>query len=189
VVLLHDARGSADSREVIRPLRLGLAAAGWDTLSLQLPLAGRDEGNAARTARQAAIAQRLTAGLAWLKDRQLDQAVVVAQGDSAAAALRLATQTPPAAFGALVLVSSPMTGETADEQAARVAMPLLDVLAQRDVAAVLEGAAARDAAARAADKSDYRQVAVADGVAGFAGSEEVLVSTVRAWLAANTDRP
>jgi pimeloyl-ACP methyl ester carboxylesterase len=183
VVLLHGIRGSADSREVIRPLRLGLAAAGWDTLSLQLPVARRDEGDAERTARQAAIAERLAAGLAWLKGRQPDRQVVIAQGDSAAAALQLAAQTP-AALSALVLVSSPLAGE----QAARVAIPLLDVIAQRDAAAVLDGAAARDAAARAAGRSDYRQVAIADGVAGFAATEDLLLSTVRAWLAANSDR-
>ena len=188
IVLLHRARGSADDAAVIRPLRLGLAAAGWDTLSLQLPLARRDEGDAERTARQAAIARRLAAGLAWLKDRQPDRQVVIAQGDSAAAALKFAAQAP-AALGALVLVSSPPAGEAAGEQAARVAIPLLDVIAQRDVAAVLDGAATRDAAARAAGKSDYRQVAIADGVAGFAATEDLLVSTVRAWLAANTDGP
>ena len=57
------------------------------------------------------------------------------------------------------------------------------------MAAVIDGAAARDAAARAAGRSEYRQVAIVDAVAGFAGTEDMLVSTVRAWLAASTDTP
>ncbi|MCG8434202.1 MAG: alpha/beta hydrolase family protein, partial [Gammaproteobacteria bacterium] len=37
VLLLHDPWGNADSPEVTRPLRRGLAQAGWETLALQLP--------------------------------------------------------------------------------------------------------------------------------------------------------
>ena len=36
--------GNADSDEAIRPLRLGLAEAGWDTLALQLPVELRSAG-------------------------------------------------------------------------------------------------------------------------------------------------
>ena len=116
VVLLHDHQTNADSPEAIRPLRLGLAAAGWDTLSLQLRVAAR--GNAPGTGKGASdiSAARLEAGLDWLRARGITDLVILAQGSRAQVALEWITSARPQGVQALILLSSTLalTPEEAD---------------------------------------------------------------------------
>ena len=187
IVLLHDQRGNANSLEVIRPLRLGLAQAGWETLSLQLPNAARDEGRAAWLSRQTVILARLQAGSDWLKARKrLDQAIV-AQGDSGSIAVRFAADTLPRELKALVLVSSHLEHDeaTGPDPLGRLKTPVLDIFAERDVRPVLDSAPARKTAAAAAKDQDrvYRQAMVTGAMPGFFGLEDSLLARIRGWLA------
>jgi hypothetical protein len=188
IILLHDQGTSANSLELIRPLRLGLSQAGWDTLSLQLPSGPGDQIHAASQSRRAIILARLQAGLAWLKARKSLNQAIVAQGNSAGPALQFAAGKPPRELRALVLVSSLIEPDEADGLAdalIRIRLPLLDIYAERDHGAVLDAAQARrDAAARRKDKK-YSQVDIPGSVAGFFGLEESLLSRIRGWLAVN----
>lgn len=188
IILLHDQGTSANSLEVIRPLRLGLSQVGWDTLSLQLPSGPRDRVGAASQSRRTVIAGRLQAGLAWLKTRKSLNQAIVAQGDSAGPTLQFAAESPPRELRALVLVSSLIEPAAADGLAdtlIRIRLPVLDIYAERDHGAVLDAAQVRrDAAARREDKK-YSQVDIPGSVPGFFGLEESLLSRIRGWLAVN----
>lgn len=189
VVLLHDQGTGPDSHEVIRPLRLALSAAGWDTLSLELPAAGRGEDRRDWLDRGAVISARLGAGIDWLAGRGLRRPAGVALGDSATPLLASASEGPGTALGALVLISASAGADDADALAAlgRLRLPVLDVVAERDAPAVLQTAEARRLAA--ADNAGYRQMTVPGAVAGFAGLEASLSSRVRAWLAVYAAAP
>jgi len=180
IVLLHDRATAANSLEVMRPLRLGLAQAGWDTLSLQLSSSRGDQpGDAVTTT-------RLRAGLDWLRTRKLTRLAVVALGDSAGAALAFAADKPPPELKALVLVSAviePQTTATTEVPQ----LPLLEVHAERDHPLVLEGIAARKGYAHGG--ADYSQRVVSGASAGYFGLEEGLLSLIRGWLAGKTDTP
>lgn len=193
LILLHDENGNADSLEVIRPLRLALSDAGWDTLSLQLSGHYRDTDRAHWLARGPQIVARLTSGIDWLKGRGIDRLVILAQGASGTVALQwVAAQKTAPDVRALVLVSTPWT--TVDEIDGMVALrqaklPILDIYAQRDIAAVVDTAAARRLAAQEAGNTGFRQRFVAGATPGFRGLETGLLADMRAWLAANTDTP
>jgi len=188
IILLHDQGTSANSLELIRPLRLGLSQAGWDTLSLQLPSTPRDRVRAASKSRRTIILGRLQAGLAWLKARKSLNQVVVAQGDSGGPALKFASEKPPRELRALVLLSSPVEPAEADGAAdalIRIRLPVLDIYAERDHYAVLDAAQARRNAAAGREDKQYRQAKVPGAVPGFFGLEDSLLSRVRGWLAVN----
>lgn len=187
IVLLHDGMTNADSLEVIRPLRLAMADAGWDTLSLQLPGGYRDEPPGAWLARREAIDARLQAGLDWLQSRAQTARVVIGLGESGSVAVRRAARQSTQ-IQALVVISYPIdsAAEKDDLEALRrLAMPTLDLYAERDTAAVQASAAMRRQVALDGQLTAYRQAVVAGATPGFGGLEEPLVSDVRAWLAAN----
>ena len=184
IVLMHDQGSKANSLEVIRPLRLGLADAGWDTLSLQLPEAARDEGRRAWQARRAEILARLQAGLTWLKARGQGTQVIIAKGDSGAIALQYAVDRPPRELQALVLVSAVLGLGEPDQREpdlGQLRMPMLDIFAERDIRPVVDTAAARSRAGEAAP--GFRQHRVAGATAGFFGLEDDLTGRIRSWLA------
>ena len=188
LILLHDQGTGADSREIIRPLRLGLADAGWDTLSVQLPSAYRREGHEAWHARAPLIQARLQAAMAWLNTHGNSRQVVIAIGDSAAIALEFAAAQAPAGLRGIVLVSAAAEPDSASLSALQQRkLPILDIFAERDRGRVVDAAAARLQAALEAGSDYYRQRAVLGATAGFPGLDDSLVASIRAWLSANTD--
>ena len=188
IILLHDQGTSANSLELIRPLRLGLSQAGWDTLSLQLPSAPRDQIVASSQSRRTIILGRLQAGLAWLKARKSLNQAIIAQGDSGEPALKFASEKPPRELRALVLVSSRIEPAKADgvtDALVGIRLPVLDIYAERDHATVLDAAQARRHAAAGRKDKQYSQAEVPGAVPGFFGLEDSLLSRVRGWLAVN----
>jgi dienelactone hydrolase len=181
-------RQNANGLEVIRPLRLGLADAGWDTLSLQLPSASRTLGRAAWLSRQQQIVSRLQAGLNWLGSRKPANQVIIAQGDSGSMVLEYALDSRPPELKALVLVSAFLDSSTADAAVPagdRAPLPVLDIYAQRDYPGVVGNAQARlDSAYRDA-RSNYQQRVVDGATGGFFGLEADLLARISAWLATN----
>lgn len=182
-ILLHDSHANADATDVIHPLRTGLADAGWDTLSVQLPVAYPGSGlpDAAAVTERLALAQR------WLADRDMEDIVVIAQGDSVGPAIaRLAADASPT-VRALVLVSSP-TADDYGDGFRRLRVPLLDVVAEFDTPSVSAARITRTAWARESGQT-YRALAIPAATPGFRATTGLLVARVRAWLAGTVDEP
>lgn len=183
IVLLHDRLNNADSEEAIRPLRLGLAEAGWDTLSLQLAVEPRSTVAGQDT--DGVSAMRLDAGMAWLKARDIDKLVLLAQGDRASLALQWATAQRTQELRALILLSAPLAPPSDDLRNSLRALdlPVLDIYAERDYPPVL--ATAPNRSMLGTDNPAYRQRALAEAPGGFFGAEQELIDSIRAWLTAH----
>jgi hypothetical protein len=184
VILLHDSHANADAADVIRPLRVGLADAGWDTLSVQLPVARPGSGSPDSSA----VAQRLAQARQWFAGRDDDEVVVIAHGDSAGPALAGLADAADPAVRALVLVSSP-SGTASADAFGRLRIPLLDVVAEFDAAPATAGRAERTDWARQAGEAGqaYRSLAIASADPGYGSTAGLLVARVRAWLAGIVD--
>lgn len=188
VILLHGPRNTVDGVRVIRPLRLGLAEAGWETLSLQLPSALPTEPEAAWLARNPGLAEQIAAAVKWLAGRGQRNQVVLAEGASAAASLRYAAAGPAREVTGLVIVSSRFGATTGElETLSKLELPLLDLVAEHDAAGVLETTAARQRALANRERADYARREVTGANPGFARVETALLATVRAWLASRVD--
>lgn len=184
IVLLHDRLGNADSEEAIRPLRLGLAEAGWDTLSLQLPIQPRSAGAGHDT--DGSNAALLDEGMAWLKARDIDRLVLLAQGDRAGMALQWAAAQRMQELRALILLSAPLASPPGDDLRSSLrasGLPLLDIYAERDYPPVI--ATAPNRSMLGIDNPGYRQRVLPDATSGFFGAEQELIDSIRAWLSAN----
>ncbi len=110
VILLHDAGGHADWPGVIGPLRRGLPALGWSSLSLQLPIppiavAGDIEANARATARLLEASRpRIAAAVELLKSRGVENIALIGHGSGALAAADYLAENLAAGVGGAVLV-------------------------------------------------------------------------------------
>lgn len=187
VVLLHGPGTNANSHEVIRPLRIGLSQAGWDTLSVQLPATYPGARPAAWLDNAEQINAALQAALDWLKQRRQLNQVVLTVGASGRIALRHAASAAPAELQAAVLVSASADfADPADaDMLGTLKLRVLDVYAERDRPTVTGTAMARKRAARKAGATRYDQRTVAGAIRGFRAHEAQLLATVRAWLQAN----
>jgi pimeloyl-ACP methyl ester carboxylesterase len=183
-ILLHDRGLHADTEEVVRPLAIELARHGWETLAVQLPVAG---AGAPERDWQALVDQaqpRLQAAADFLLARDVDSLAVVGHGLGAAMAARFVAGQANTAGGALVLIGAPQ--RHVPDDLPRVTVPTLDMFGERDARA-RDGAVARRLAAGDA----YTQVEIPGVDHRFTAAQALLASRVRAWLnrVAGTDAP
>ena len=186
-VVLHGRGAHADSPFVVRPLALGLPEAGWDTLSLQLPVAGDTASPEAWEALIPEAAPRIRSALAWFAQQGIGSVVLIGHDLGALAAVDfLAQATPPAAVRAVVLISAaaPNGGGSArlTETLRAVELPVFDVYGQRDLPWIQESARQRRLAARDAGNDAYTQVELPGADHQYTGVEDLLVSRVRGWM-------
>ena len=185
VILAHGRGANPDWNDVIQPLRIGLPEHGWETLSLQMPLAAAD---AAPDAYEALIPEafpRLTAASEMLNQQGTRNQVVIGHSLGARMVVGWLAQDPPPSVRAGVLVGLAVGPDEAGTLKAleRIKIPLLDIYGSRDLDSVMDSAPARAAAARRGGNPDYRQLEIAGADHFFRGQETLLLARVRAWLA------
>ncbi len=193
VILLHGRGAHPDWNEVIHPLRVGLAAAGWHTLSIQLPIAAADAPTEAYTALIPEAAPRIAAAVTFFQERKIRPVAIVAHSlgaRMAAAYLAGAADAPVAAFVAVGLPADPKEPEAGTLGAlAKIRTPTLDLYGSRDLDSVLGSAGQRQQAAKRAGNPVYERVEVPGADHFFRGLDDALVSRVGAWLHRVTQVP
>lgn len=183
-LILHGRGANPDWTEVIHPLRVGLPEHGWDTLSIQLPVASEGAGDREWRQTIPEAVPRITAALAFLDREGMKNVVLIAHsfGNRAVAAFLDSGQVPEA-VRAWVAIGAPF-GDDNEELAVvrKLKLPILDLYGQQDLPQVLAGSRARRLAARDANNDAYetREVPGADHF--FNGQDELLLSIVRAWM-------
>jgi pimeloyl-ACP methyl ester carboxylesterase len=190
VILLHGRGAHPDWPDVIRPLRVGLPAAGWRTLAIQLPVAAADAPDAAWDVLVAEAGPRIAAAVAALRQEQPRQPVaLVGHGLGARMAVEYLASAPAGAVQAFVAVGLPAGIRNAPatvDALAKAPLPILDLYGSRDLEPVRGGAADRLQAARRAGNAAYRQAEVAGADHQFSGMGNALLARVRAWLHGKT---
>ena len=95
-------------------------------------------------------------------------------------------ENPPTEVQALVLISAPIVDTENDlKHLAELAVPVMDLFAENDIADVTDAAPAKRRAA--IDLPGYSQRTVPGAMAGYERTADNLVAQVRAWLAAHAD--
>jgi pimeloyl-ACP methyl ester carboxylesterase len=184
-LVLHGIGVHPNWPQVVYPLRTGLPAEGWSTLSLQMPVLPNEAQDADYAPLFDEVSPRIEAGVAFLKEQGAQRVVVVAHSLGAAMAARhLATH--PGEIAALVAVG--MSGARPDPRMDNVAsleqirIPVLDVYGQHDLAQVLESGAERAAAAARAGNPGFTQVQIPEADHFFDGHSQTLLEVVVDWL-------
>jgi len=182
-LVLHGIGAHPDWPQVVYPLRTGLPAHGWSTLSLQMPVLPNDASSEDYAPLFDEVAPRIEAGIAFLKEKGAKQIVIVAHSLGVAMATYYLSGEPA---DIVALAGIGMSGGAKDPRMdnlaslAKVHIPVLDLYGQRDNENVLSTSAQRVKAA--AGNPAYSQVQVPGADHFFDGKDQVLLETVSGWL-------
>jgi hypothetical protein len=185
VILLHDMRGNPDSGNVIHDLRNSLPRRGWETLSIQLPLAARQAGVDEYRRLIPAALPRIQSAVDFLSGRQNRNLILLGHGLGAEMGLAYLSARPDQPIQAFVAIT--MTADAArddeDFPPNGLQIPMLDLVGSLDRVAIKHKADLRKAGASRAGWTQYRQDIVTGADHEFRGLAESLHSRVGAWLA------
>ncbi len=187
VILLHDMGQHLNWPGVIQPLREELPRYGWATLSLQMPVLPMNVEQSDYGKSLQLASQRIQAGYDYLRGKKLLNTVLIGQGLGAASAIRHISQQEETPFVALVLISmadwnwlTPPLDALQD--LGKISIPVLDVYASNDRAAVLEAVAERKKLIRPQLQETYRAARIGGAGPYYSGFEQALLKRVRSWL-------
>lgn len=188
VVVLHGIGAHPDWPEVINPLRVGLAEAGWNTLSVQLPILPNEAESEEYLPLFPEAPPRINAAIDFLRQTDGGPVFIVAHSMGSSMALAFfGDRTNPGVSG-LVLIGTNTGGSGGlDESAERlegVVVPILDLYGELDLEPVLAGVETRAKVAAASGNRDFSQIEVAGADHFFNGVEDELLDTVSEWLEA-----
>jgi len=179
IVVLHGIGAHPDWPQVVNPLRVTLAEAGWTTLSIQLPVLDNEASPEAYDAIIADASPRISAALDFLQEQGATGSYIVAHsmGSRMASYFLASTEKPVKGFvGIGMNVGSVQYFD-------QYSLPVLDIYGSDDLEGVLGSAA--DRAKQASGNSQYTQMVVDGADHFFNGMEDDLYVLVQNWLDIN----
>ncbi len=185
VIILHGRGAHPDWVDVVQPLRSELPEFGWETLSLQMPVAASDAGDGAYRALVPEAFPRIEAGVRYFKDRGVANILLLGHSLGGRMAVDYVATGGAGEIKALVVVGLSIHKDengAALRSLEKIDLPILDVYGSRDLDAVYKTAKERANAARRAGNTAYRQIEVQGADHFFNGLSNTLVARVRAWI-------
>jgi pimeloyl-ACP methyl ester carboxylesterase len=179
VVILHGIGAHPDWPQVVNPLRVQLAEAGWTTLSIQLPILDNEAEPAAYDAIINEASPRIAAALAYLQNQGASGSYIVAHSMGSRMASEFLANSDKPVEGFVGIGMNVGTVEYMDQYE----LPVLDIYGSDDLEGVLGSAA--DRASQASGNPRYTQVVVDGANHFFDDMEGELYARVKAWLEAN----
>ena len=186
VILLHDMDADPNTTAVIRPLRIGLSDRGWETLSIQLPLASQNADSQEYRSLTEEALPRIQAAIDFFGARQNLNLVLLGHGQGAATGLGFLSKAPAKEVRAFVAIG--LTDMTSPDQSltqkmiGALEMPMLDLFGSQDLENVVRGAKSRHDSAKRGGRRAYRQDLVSGADHDFIGLEEALLARISAWF-------
>jgi len=185
-IILHGMDAHPDWNDVVQPLRSQLPEFGWETHSLQLPVAAGDAPEGVYGLLVPEAFPRIDAGVEFFKQRGIVNIALIGHSLGARMGVEYLAAGTPKEIRAFVGVglpaarNSPAGGTLAALE--KITIPLLDIYGDRDIGPVLDSVRARAMATRKGGNSGYRQIEVPGADHFFNGLADTLVARVRAWL-------
>lgn len=180
VIVLHGKGANPDWHEIVQPLRTHLPSHGWDTLSIQLPVAASDASEADWSGVVSEAAPRIKAALEYLEGKNRLNVVLVAHSMGVAMAMDFLGRDPDS-VQALVAIGTPDMPIVYDTLR-KLTIPVMDLYGADDFPEVKKATKKRKKAARKAPNPRFIQVEVNNADHFFTGQEEMLEARVRSWL-------
>jgi alpha/beta superfamily hydrolase len=189
VIILHGRGFHPDWGDVVQPLRIGLTEAGWDTLSIQLPVLHKSARYFDYVEIFDAANPRIEATIAWATDRKTARVVMLAHSCGFHMAqhwVRARGQAALDQFDAFIGIGMGATdyGQPMREPFVldRISVPVLDIYAENDFPAVRRLAPERLRALERGGNNLSAQLVVADSDHYFRDRGESLLKVVADWL-------
>lgn len=180
IIVIHGIGIHPDWETIVRPIRVELAAEGWNTLSLQMPILSNEATGADYEPLMKEVPARIDAGIRQLFKSGAKKVVIVAHSMGAAMTnyylshkkvyKEAQTETPILAYIAIGM------GTGNENFLKKIDLPMLDLYGEKDLPMVLSSASKRLAAA--AHNKQYSQKKVAGANHFFEDQDEDLVKAV-----------
>ncbi len=186
VIILHGRGYHADWEDVVHPLRVGLVAKGWTTLSLQMPVLEKEAKYYDYVPLFANADKRINAGIALLKQQGITNIVLVAHSCGAHMAMNWVETTGGKDIAAYVGLGM---GATDYQQELlhpfpldKLTAPVLDVYGEKDFPQVLSLAPERQALMQKAGNTHSKQMVLPDADHYYKDKGDALTAVVANWL-------
>lgn len=194
VIILHNRGQHANWDDVIRPLRVGLAAQGWDTLSVQMPVLDKQAKYYDYVPIFPYSHQRIKAAINFFRTQGISNIVLIAHGCGVHMLMSYIDKYSDKAFSAFVGIGM---GATDYKQKLvngfpldKMSVPVLDIYGEQDFAGVKRLAAYRKGLISAGHpKSQQVVVKNAGHYYQAQGTAVALIADIDAWLNTLADRP
>ena len=185
-IILHGRGMHPDWAQVAGPLRIALPEQGWSTLSLQMPVLGKDASFYDYEAVFPEAGPRIDAGIEYLRAQGIERIVLIAHSCGVHMSMTWLEQQGSSDIDAYIGIGM---GATDYQQPMRkpfpfkrIEVPLLNVYGSEDYPAVQRHA--ETLAPLLADiHPDSRQLRISGADHYFDGYNEELASSISAWLA------
>ncbi len=169
--------------QVVYPVRVEMAARGWHTLSIQMPILPNEAQDHEYVPLFPEAPPRIDAAARFLRARGYTKIVSVAHSHGAAQTAYHLSRKPE---GIDAFVAIGMTGDQKDDSIntskalTRIDMPVLDLYGSEDLPQVLESAPSRKTGA--ASNPAYRQQVIDGAGHFFDGMNDELVEAIEAFV-------
>lgn len=189
-IVIHGVGVHPNWDQIIRPVRSQLPEYGWSTLSIQMPILANDAKLEEYAAVFDEVAPRINAAVKFLKNRNINNIVIVAHSlGTAMAAYYLRNNPDPSIKGMVAIgaTGSHFKNENKNylKSLTTIKLPIVDIYGAVDEPDVIKTAEQKVAIARKSGNKNYTQIKVAGADHFFTNMQEELIKRIRDWLAKN----
>lgn len=185
-IVLHGAGVHPNWDSIVRPVRSGLPKHGWSTLSVQMPILANDAKMEEYAPLFEEVKPRLDAAVKFLRDKGIDNIVIVAHSLGSAMAAYYLRDNPPSIKALVAIGATGSHFKDKDKNYIKalktIKVPVMDLFGALDEPDVIATANKKVKVARAAGNKNYTQIKVKGADHFFTGKQEILLKHVSEWL-------
>ena len=182
MIVVHGTGIHPNWQQVVQPIRVEMAAHGWNTLSIQMPILHNEAQYEEYVALYPEVPPRLRAAEAFLKDRGIQTLLIAAHSQGATMSSYYLSRHPSDVKG-LIAIGMGATQKDSHINSAqslkKITIPVLDLYGDDDLPGVLDTVDARTESS--AHNAQYSQQMIKDANHFFDGMDDELVSVVAGW--------
>ena len=182
MIVVHGTGIHPNWQQVVQPIRVEMAAHGWNTLSIQMPILHNEAQYDEYVALYPEVPPRLRAAEAFLKDRGIQTLLIAAHSQGATMSSYYLSRHPSDVKG-LIAIGMGATQKDSHINSAqslkKITIPVLDLYGDDDLPGVLDTVDARTESS--AHNAQYSQQIIKDANHFFDGMDDELVSAVAGW--------
>ena len=182
MIVVHGTGIHPNWQQVVQPIRVEMAAHGWNTLSIQMPILHNEAQYEEYVALYPEVPPRLRAAEAFLKDRGIQTLLIAAHSQGATMSSYYLSRHPSDVKG-LIAIGMGATQKDSHINSAqslkKITIPVLDLYGDEDLPGVLDTVDARTESS--AHNVQYSQQMIKGANHFFDDMDDELVSAVAGW--------